>query len=510
MTISLFFLLSVFGSLALGAILGYVARQTIARGQIDSAEAKIEKLLRDAHAKEQDILLKAKNEAMKLLDEVKGEERQARTELKRAEDRIVRREEQLERRGQELAGAEGELKARVAKVKQVKEEIEALKESEMRELERIAGLSAGDAKNELFAKAEKEAAEAITERMRKIEREGQDAIERRAKNIMATVIQRYASTYVADATTTLVPIPSDDLKGRIIGKEGRNIKALERLTGVDIIIDDTPEAIVLSSFDPVRRATAKIAIEKLVADGRIQPARIEDTVEWAKSQINQKMREAAEQAVYDVGISGVDPRLLQILGRLHYRTSFGQNVLQHSVEMAHIAGMLAGELSADVQVAKAGALFHDIGKAIDHEVPGTHVEIGRKILQKFGISEPVVKAMQAHHEEYPYETIESIIVQVADQLSGGRPGARRDTAEIYLKRLEDLERIATSFEGIEKSYAIQAGREVRVFVTPEKIGDAEAHILAKNIANRIQEEMKYPGEIKVTVIRETRAIEYAR
>ena len=510
MNLSIYFLLVGLGSLAVGAILGYLARQSIAKNQLGTAESRIEKLLNDSRAKEQEILLKAKNDAVRILEDAKREEREARQELKRLEERVIRREEQLDRKSQEFSVADEQLKARIAKVKQVREEVEALKEQQLKEFERIGGLQTEEARRELFTRVEKEVSGVIAERTRKLERDGHETIERKAKDIMATVIQRCASAYVADATTTVVNLPSDDLKGRIIGKEGRNIKALERLTGVDIIVDDTPEAIVLSSFDPVRRAIAKAAIEKLIADGRIQPARIEDTVEWAKSNINQKMKEAAEQAVYDIGTAGLDPRLLQILGRLHYRTSYGQNVLAHSVEMAHIAGMLASELGGDVQVAKKGALLHDIGKAIDHDVAGTHVEIGRKILQKFGVEETVIKAMQAHHEEYPYETLESIIVQIADALSGARPGARRDTVEIYLKRLEELEKIATSFEGVEKVYAIQAGREVRVFVTPEKITDAEAHVLAKNVASRIQEELKYPGEIKVNVIRETRAIEYAR
>ena len=507
---SIYFLLVGIGSLAVGAVLGYLARQSIAKNQLGTAESRIEKLLNDTRAKEQEILLKAKNDAVRILDDAKHEEREARQESKRLEERVMRREEQLDRKTQEFSVAEEQLKARVVKVKQIREELETLKEQGLKELERVSALQVEEARRELFARVEKEVSGDIAERMRKLERDGLETIERKAKDLMATVIQRCASGYVADITTTVVNLPSDDLKGRIIGKEGRNIKALERLTGVDIIVDDTPEAIVLSSFDPVRRAIAKTAIEKLIADGRIQPARIEDTIEWAKSNINQKMKEAAEQAVYDVGITGLDQRLLQILGRLHYRTSYGQNVLAHSVEMAHIAGMLASELGGDVQIAKKGALLHDIGKAIDHDVAGTHVEIGRKILQKFGVEEAVIKAMQAHHEEYPYETLESIIVQIADALSGARPGARRDTVEIYLKRLEELEKIATSFEGVEKVYAIQAGREVRVFVTPEKITDAEAHVLAKNVASRIQEELKYPGEIKVNVIRETRAIEYAR
>jgi len=307
-----------------------------------------------------------------------------------------------------------------------------------------------------------------------------------------------------------VTLPSDEIKGRIIGKEGRNVKTIERLTGVDVIIDDTPESIVLSSFDAVRRHIAKVAIEKLIADGRIQPARIEEAVLKAQEEINEKIKDAGEAALYDAGIVGVDPKLVWLLGRLRFRTSFGQNVLLHSLEVCHIAGMLAAELGVDVNVAKKGGIFHDIGKAVDHEVEGSHVEIGMKLLQKYNVAQSVIDAMKSHHEEYPYETIESRIVQAADAISASRPGARRDTVENYLHRLGELEGVANSFEGVEKAYAIQAGREVRVFVTPEAVDDAHAHGLARDIANKIQEELKYPGEIKVTLIRETRVVEYAR
>ena len=311
-------------------------------------------------------------------------------------------------------------------------------------------------------------------------------------------------------TTTTVAIPSEDLKGKIIGREGRNIKSLERAAGVEIIVDDTPGAIVISAFDPIRRQIAKTALEILLHDGRIQPARIEEAVDKARNDIEKQIREAGEQAAYEVGIFDFDPRLLSLIGRLKFRTSYGQNVLQHSIEMTHLAGMLAEELGADVAIAKKGALVHDIGKAVDHEVAGTHVEIGRRILQKFNVDVRVIKAMQSHHEEYPYETIESQIVQTVDAISASRPGARLDTLESYLKRLGDLEKIATDFEGVEKAYAISAGREIRIFVTPEKIGDLEARDLARSIATRIESELKYPGEIKVTVIRESRVIEYAR
>ena len=310
--------------------------------------------------------------------------------------------------------------------------------------------------------------------------------------------------------TLSLSIPSEEIKGKVIGKEGRNIKAFERATGVDVIIDDAPDKITLSSFDPLRRHIAKLALERLIADGRIQPAKIEEVVEKAKQEVDETVKQKGEQAAYEVGIVGLDPRLTTLLGRLHFRTSFGQNVLQHSVEMAHLAGMLAEELGADVQVAKAGALLHDIGKAVDHEVQGTHVEIGRRLLEKFGVDKRVIQAMQSHHEEYPYETPESIIVQIADAISAGRPGARRDTVERYLERLGDLERLAMSFEGVEKVYAIQAGREIRIFVNPGKVSDLAMHKMAREIAKRVQEELKYPGEIKVNVIRENRVVEFAR
>ena len=346
--------------------------------------------------------------------------------------------------------------------------------------------------------------------MVKFEQQNKAELDAKAREIMTLSIQRYAGSHIADATTTVVSLPNDEVKGKIIGKEGRNIKAIERMTGVDVIIDDTPEALVISGFDPVRRQIAKLAIDKLIADGRIHPAKIEETVLKAKEELNEKIKEAGEAAIFEVGIGAVDPKLVYLLGRLAYRTSYGQNVLVHSTEMAHVAGMIASELGADVMVSKKGALFHDIGKAVDHEVQGTHVEIGRKILQKFGIDEKVIRAMESHHEEYPYSTLESRIVQTADAISGARPGARRDTVEVYIKRLEDLERIAKSFSGVEKSYAIQAGRELRVFVFPSQVDDLSALKMSRDIAHKIESEMKYPGEIKVNVIRETRAIEYAR
>ncbi len=367
-----------------------------------------------------------------------------------------------------------------------------------------------EAKESLITEAEKEYQEDIMVRIQKIEQTGKEKIEKKAKDILVTAIHRYGNSVSADVMSTNVTIPSDDIKGKIIGKEGRNIKAFERASGVEVIIDDTPGTILISSYDPVRRQIARLALENLILDGRIQPARIEEFVEKAKKEINEIIKEKGEQAVFELGIYNLDPRIISILGRLYFRTSYGQNVLQHSVEMAHIAAMIAEEIGADVSVAKTGALVHDIGKAVDHEIPGTHVEIGMRILQKFGASQAVIDAMKAHHEEHPYETVESIIVQVADAISGARPGARRDTVENYLKRLEELEEIANRVSGVDKAYAIAAGREVRIFVNPEEVTDIEARNIAKQIAHNIEKELKYPGEIKVNVIREARTIEYAR
>jgi len=371
-------------------------------------------------------------------------------------------------------------------------------------------MTESEAKEELVKATERKYEEDLAVRFAKLEASGKDKFDARAKDILTTAIQRLASSVASDIFSSTVSIPSDEVKGKIIGKEGRNIKAFERMTGVEVIVDDTPGAITISSFDPVRRAVAKIALEKLIVDGRIQPAKIEKLVEEAKDDINKIIKEKGEQATFETGVLNLDPRIISILGRLYFRTSYGQNVLQHSVEMTHIAGMIAEELGANVSIAKAGALVHDIGKALDHEVQGTHVEIGRRILQKFGTDEQIIKAMQAHHEEYPFETPESIIVQVADIISGSRPGARRDSVENYIKRLSDLEGIATGFKGVEKAYALQAGREIRIFVKPDEITDIEAKDMARNIALKIEQDLKYPGEIKVHIIRESRIVEFAR
>ncbi|MEK7120101.1 MAG: ribonuclease Y, partial [Patescibacteria group bacterium] len=452
----------------------------------------------------------ARNQAVKILEDAKVEEKEKIREIKKIEDRLDRQEVHLSQQQDQLIKKAEEVRRKMDEIEGARQEVQQIKEKEVQLLQKIAELTPEKAKEILFTKVEDMYKSELISRMQKLEQDANKEIDQRAKEMLATVVQRYAGSQVSELSTTVVQIPSDDIKGKIIGREGRNIRTLERYTGAEFLIDDTPETVIISSFDPVRRQVAKLALEKLIADGRIQPARIEEFVEKAKEDINEKIQEAGEEACYDIGVVGLNPKLIYLLGRLHFRTSFGQNVLMHSKEMAHISGMLAAELGANVKVAKMGALFHDIGKAVDHEVQGTHVEIGRKILQKFNIDEEVIKAMQAHHEEYPYETVESIIVQVADRISGARPGARRDTTEIYLKRLEDLEKIAMSFEGVEKSYAVQAGREIRVFVMPEKIDDLQARKLARDVADKIQEEMQYPGEIKINVIRESRSIEYAR
>lgn len=505
----------IFGAIGLvllsaGIGLGYYIRQLVAQKRKSSIEARLKKLIEDSKAEAKEILLDAKEKAAKTAEETKIEEKERHSQMRRLEERVLEREAAVDRRIQDHEKRTKELEERIERVKSAKTEIEAARERALKELERISGLTKEDAMNEVMAKIEKEYAVDLMARIKKLEQGGMEELERRAKNILATLIQRLSTSTTSEVTTTTVQLPSDDLKGKIIGREGRNIKVLERAVGVEIIVDDTPGSIVISGFDPVRRQIAKSALENLIQDGRIQPARIEEAAEKAREDIEKQIRTAGEEAAHEVGAFDLDPRLLTLVGRLKFRTSYGQNVLQHSIEMSHLAGMLATELGADVAVAKKGALLHDIGKAVDHEVMGTHVEIGRRILQKFNVDTKIIQAMQSHHEEYPYETIESIIVQTVDAVSASRPGARRDSLEHYLKRLEDLEQIATSFDGVEKAYAISAGREIRIFVTPEKISDIEAHNTAREIARRVESELKYPGEIKVTVIRETRVIEYAR
>lgn len=487
--------IAVFG----GTVLGYFLRQLIAHQRREEFELKGKQIIFDA-----------KEEADKILKETKEELKEKEKDLRKLEERLVTKDEALETRASTITKEESRLKENLDKVNAKETELEKLKNHEQEKLEKVAGLTETEAKKQLIENIEKRSESDLLGRMQKLELFAAETLDRKAKDILATAIQRIASATTSEVSVTSVAIPSDDIKGKIIGKEGRNIRALERAASVEIVVDDTPGVILISSFDPVRRQIARVALENLIQDGRIQPAKIEETVEKARLEIEKMIKEAGEKAAYEVGILDIDPRLLMLLGRLKFRTSYGQNVMQHSIEMAHVSGILASELGGDVAIAKKGALLHDIGKAVDHEIQGTHVEIGRRILQKFGVDHRVIQAMQSHHEEYPYETLESIIVQTADAISASRPGARRDTVENYLKRLEDLEGIATSFPHVDKAYAIQAGREIRVFVTPDNVSDLEAKKMARDIADRIEGELKYPGEIKVNVIREMRAIEYAR
>lgn len=493
-----------------GIIVGYFLRWLVTLGQKGSLELSVKEALLSAKDDAQKIVSAAEEEATRILTEAKEQEKEKEASLKKLEDRLLKKDETLDKRQADIDKEAEHIKRQIEEVKIIKDKAEQMSAEREKELQRVAKLSAEEAKDELIKAIEKNNADDLLSRMRKLEIFGETELEKKGKDILATVIQRLSTSTVPEVMSTTVDIPSDDIKGKIIGKEGRNIRAFEKATGVEVVIDDTPGSIVLSSFDPVRRQIARVALENLIKDGRIQPAKIEELVEKAKEEISKIIKQKGEEAAYEAGVIGLDPRILLILGRLHFRTSYGQNVLQHSIEMAHLAGMLAEELGADIAVAKAGALLHDIGKAVDHEVPGTHVEIGRRILEKFGAGEAIIKAMQAHHEEYPYETVESIIVKVADTISGSRPGARRDSLENYLKRLKDLEDIANNFSGIEKTYAIAAGREIRIFVKPEEITDLETKKLARDVALRIEQELKYPGEIKVTVMRETRVIEFAR
>lgn len=493
-----------------GIGIGYVFRYLLVLGRKGSIELEIKQRLLNAQVETKKITAAAEAEGKKIIEAAESEIKEKERKLQVGEDRLFKREETVDRKNKELEAEIERVKAKIEEVKAYKERAENLIKDRTEALARVAGLTREDAKELLLKEVEKESEEDVMVRIQKLEQGAQEKLERKAREILTTAIHRFGNSVASDVMATAITIPSEELKGKIIGKEGRNIKAFERATGVEVIVDDTPGSIVLSSFDPVRRVVARVALENLIVDGRIQPVKIEESVEKAKGEINKIMKEKAEQAAYECGVLGLDPRVLAILGRLHFRTSYGQNVLQHSVEMAHIAGMIAEEVGANVSVARAGALLHDIGKAVDHEVQGTHVEIGRRILEKFGVDKAIIQAMQSHHEEYPYETVESIIVQVADAISGGRPGARRDSVEQYIKRLADLEAIANSFPGVEKTYAISAGREVRVFVRPGDVTDLQARELARNIALRIENEMKYPGEIKVNVIRESRSIEFAR
>lgn len=502
--------LTVAGAVLLGIIAGYFVRHLIAGRRIDSLEKRLKEEIRKAKNEAQDIVLEAKNKAVSLLDEAKEDLKERKTSIERLEERLFKKDEELVRREGELRTERETIVHKTQEIEEKSKELGEIKDSVREELSRVAGLSSEEAREKLMKEVEEKHSEDLAKVLIALTREKREEIEKKSLEIMTEAIQRYARSHVAEMTTSVFTLPSEDLKGKIIGREGRNIRTLERLTGVELIIDETPETIVISSFDPVRREIARLALQKLIKDGRIQPAKIEEKVEEAKAEIDTRIFEIGEEAAYEVGILGLPKEIVQLLGRLSFRTSFGQNVLVHSIEMAHLSGMMAAELGVNVEVTKTGALLHDIGKAIDHEVPGTHVELGRKILKKYGIDDKVIAAMESHHEEYPFSSSEAFIVAAADILSAARPGARRGTLENYLKRLEDLEKIATSFEGVRQAYALSAGREVRVFVVPEKIDDFRALQLARDIASKIESELKYPGEIKVNVVRESRAVEYAK
>jgi len=509
MSLKIFMFLLGISALA-GVAFGYFLRWALTFGKKGSIELKIQQMTLNAQEKYKEVINKAEQKAEKITGEIQKEQKEKQQEFKKTEDRLIKKEDFLDKRQTEISSETKKIEEKIEKIKKIKENIDRIKEQEEEELQKIAQLSIEEAQEKLLKTVENNYEEDLSVRLQKLEQSGEEKLERKAQDILITAIHRMGNSVAADVLSTTVNIPSDDIKGKIIGKEGKNIRAFERASGTEVIVDDTPGAITISSYDPIRRHVAKIALENLIIDGRIQPARIEEFVEKAKEEINKTIKKSGEQAVYECGILNLDPRIVSILGRLHFRTSYGQNVLQHSIEMSHIARMLAEELGADVNIAKTGALLHDIGKAVDHEIQGTHVEIGRRILQKFGADNKIIQAMQSHHEEHPYETIESVIVQIADSISGGRPGARRDNVENYLKRLKELEDITNSFDGIEKSFAVQAGREIRILVKPESVSDLEAKKLAREIALKIEKELKYPGEIKVNVIRESRVIEYAR
>lgn len=490
-------------------IIGYFLRKTVLGHRIGSLEAKASQLITDAKNQQKEILLQARDKALKIIDAAKRDEESRRQDLIQQQKRLEKRETLFDQKLLDLQEKQQRIYDKAKEVDKIREEIQKIKEEQAIKLEKVAGLSKEEAKKILMDIVEKNAQEDLFSRIKKLERENTEEVERKTKEILGTAIQRCSVSHATEITTSTVDLPSDEMKGRIIGREGRNIKTLEQLTGVEIIVDDTPQAITISGFNPIRRQVAKKALEKLILDGRIHPGRIEEAVEQAKKELAIDIKKAGEDAAYQVGVAGLDPKLIQTLGRLKYRTSYGQSVLQHSIEVAHLSALLAEELGADVMVAKKGGLLHDIGKALDQEIQGGHPEIGYDLMKKFNLPEEIAYIAIAHHEDAP-KTLEGVIAKVADAISGARPGARKDTYEQYLQRLGDLEKVATSFPGIEKAYAIQAGREIRVFVVPDQINDLDAHKLAREIAVKIENELKYPGEIKVNVIREMRIIEYAR
>ncbi len=507
-------IITVVAVIIISGIIGYFVRKSIAEAKIVSAEVQARKIIEDAEkaseAKKREILLEAKEESIKLRNEVERENKERRTELMRTERRLIQKEESLDRKTEILEKKEESLTGKESEVEKIKQEIKEVYKKQVTELERVSGLSSEEARQILLEDIEKEIQHESAKLIKEIESKAKEEGERKARDIISLAIQRCAADHVAETTVAVIPLPSDEMKGRIIGREGRNIRAFETLTGIDLIIDDTPEAVILSGFDPIRREVARISLEKLIVDGRIHPARIEEMVEKSKKEVEVQIREAGEQATFETSVHGLHPELVYLLGRLNYRTSYGQNVLKHSTEVSHLAGLMAAELGADVQLAKRGGLLHDIGKAVDHEVEGPHVAIGVDLAKKYREHPEVIHAIAAHHGDEEPKTIEAVLVQAADAISAARPGARRETLENYIRRLQTLEEIASTFEGVEKSFAIQAGREIRIMVKPDKVDDLASIRLVREVAKKIEDELDYPGQIKVTVIRETRVVDYAK
>ncbi|WP_369017442.1 ribonuclease Y [Thermatribacter velox] len=508
------FLAYILLGIAVGTIAGIYIKTLHIKILEQKASRCAQEILEAAHKEAENIkketLLAAKEEILREKQLLEEEIQRKRRELQNFESRLLRREENLERKMEQLEKKENQLNELLMETEKIKQETEKLREKEMEELHRIANLSWEEARQEVLTRVEKTLEHEVGLKIKEAEEQARKESERIAREIVTQAIQRYAADFTAENTVSVVTLPSDEMKGRIIGREGRNIRTFEMITGVDLIIDDTPEAVIISCFDPIRREIARIALEKLILDGRIHPARIEELVEKARIQVEEKMLQEGEQALFDTGIKNVHPEIVKLLGKLYFRTSYGQNVLQHSKEVAHLAALMAAELGVRVNIAKRAGLLHDIGKALDHEVEGPHAFIGADVARRYGEKEEIINAIESHHGEVEPGSIEAVLVQAADAISASRPGARRESLEVYIKRLEQLEKIASSFEGVEKSYAIQAGREVRIIVKPEKLNDAQAAKLAYEVVKRIEKELEYPGQIKVTVIRETRAVEYAK
>ena len=500
--------------LAIGIGAGYFVRKNISEAKIGEADSLAKNIIdqanKDAETIKKEKLLEAKEEIHKFRNDAEKENRERRNELQKYERRVIQKEESLDRKQQSIESKESNLNQKLRAVDEKQKEVEAIKVKQLEKLEDISGITSEKAKDIILSNAEKEVRHEMSIMIKEIETQAKEDAEKKSREIIGYAIQKCAADHVAETTVTVVNLPNDEMKGRIIGREGRNIRTLETLTGIDLIIDDTPEAVILSGFDPIRREIARIALEKLISDGRIHPARIEEMVEKAKKEVENIIKEYGEQAIFETGVHSLHPELVKLLGRLNYRTSYGQNVLKHSIEVAHIAGIMAAEIGADIKLAKRAGLLHDIGKAVDHEMEGTHVEIGMDLLRRYKESKDVIHAMSTHHGDYEPQTVEAVLVTAADAISAARPGARRETLEAYIKRLEKLEEIANSYDGVDKSYAIQAGREIRIMVKPEKINDEEIHLLARDITKKIEDELEYPGQIKVSIIRETRAVEYAK